>query len=64
MAYRNHLIKDSTVIALIAYLQRLGKDVNRVETPAATTPAAPSPTTTFTPPSSFSTIASYTHTEK
>jgi cytochrome c oxidase cbb3-type subunit I/II len=36
-----HLIKDATAIALIAYLQRMGKDLFRVDTPAAgATPAA------------------------
>lgn len=33
VAFNGKLIKDSTAIALIAYLQRLGKDLYRVETP-------------------------------
>ncbi|MEQ1825243.1 MAG: cytochrome-c oxidase, cbb3-type subunit I, partial [Pirellula sp.] len=37
VSYNNQLIKDSTAIALIAYLQRIGKDLFRVETPATTT---------------------------
>jgi len=46
VAHENRLIKDATAIALIAYLQRLGKDLTRVEPPAnappaSTTPAAP-----------------------
>jgi cytochrome c oxidase cbb3-type subunit I/II len=35
------LVRDATAIALIAYLQRVGTDLNRVETPAAATPPAP-----------------------
>ena len=34
VSFEGKLIKDATAIALIAYLQRLGKDLFRVETPA------------------------------
>ena len=33
VSFEGKLIKDSTAIALIAYLQRLGKDLYRVDTP-------------------------------
>jgi cytochrome c oxidase cbb3-type subunit I/II len=46
VSYNNHLIKDSTAIALIAYLQRLGKDLYRVETPAPAPQEPPAPSTT------------------
>ncbi|MFN7733279.1 MAG: cytochrome-c oxidase, cbb3-type subunit I [Pirellula sp.] len=39
--YNGHLIKDSTAIALIAYLQRLGTDLFKPEEPVATPAAAP-----------------------
>jgi cytochrome c oxidase cbb3-type subunit I/II len=39
--FEGKLIKDSTAIALIAYLQRVGKDLFRVDTPAA--PVAETP---------------------
>jgi len=32
--YNGHMIKDSTAIALIAYLQRVGTDLTRTEEPA------------------------------
>jgi cytochrome c oxidase cbb3-type subunit I/II len=38
---KGQLIKDSTAIALIAYLQRLGTDLYRTETPATAPNAAP-----------------------
>lgn len=43
VSYDNHLIKDSTAIALIAYLQRVGKDLFRVDAPVTPVenPAAP-----------------------
>jgi len=43
--FEGKLIKDSTAIALIAYLQRVGKDLSRVDTPApvAETPVAETP---------------------
>jgi cytochrome c oxidase cbb3-type subunit I/II len=40
--YNGHLIKDSTVIALIAYLKRVGTDLFKTEEPAA--PAGPTAT--------------------
>ena len=40
--YNGHLIKDSTVIALIAYLKRVGTDLFKTEEPAA--PAVPTAT--------------------
>jgi cytochrome c oxidase cbb3-type subunit I/II len=43
VAYQEKLIKDSTAIALIAYLQRVGKDLYRVE--EAPKPAAAAATT-------------------
>lgn len=33
VTYQEQLIKDSTAIALIAYLQRVGKDLYRVDPP-------------------------------
>lgn len=39
--YNGQLIKDSTAIALIAYLQRLGTDLDKTETPAAAPATAP-----------------------
>ena len=33
VSFEGKLIKDSTAIALIAYLQRVGKDLYRVDTP-------------------------------
>ncbi len=47
--YEKLLVRDATAIALIAYLQRIGTDLNRVDSPAAATPAAatpPAPSTT------------------
>jgi cytochrome c oxidase cbb3-type subunit I/II len=45
--YNSELIKDSTVIALIAYLQRMGKDLFAPAIPVATPiPALPPPTET------------------
>ena len=41
--YNGHLIKDSTAIALIAYMQRLGTDLFKPEESPAT-PNAPAPT--------------------
>jgi cytochrome c oxidase cbb3-type subunit I/II len=43
VAHENRLIKDATAIALIAYLQRLGKDLTRVEPPANAPPASTPP---------------------
>ncbi len=42
VSHEGHLIKDSTVIALIAYIQRLGVDISKKDEPppAATPPAA------------------------
>ena len=40
--YNGHLIKDSTVIALIAYLKRVGTDLFKTEEPTA--PAGPTAT--------------------
>ena len=42
VTYQEQLIKDSTAIALIAYLQRVGKDLYRVEEP----PKTPAPAKT------------------
>ncbi|MFN9712648.1 MAG: cytochrome-c oxidase, cbb3-type subunit I [Planctomycetota bacterium] len=42
--YNGQLIKDSTAIALIAYLQRLGTDLYKTETPAAAPAVAPATT--------------------
>lgn len=39
--FNGNLIKDSTAIALIAYLQRLGTDLYKTEEPAAAPTAAP-----------------------
>jgi len=47
VAFGDKPIKDSTAIALIAYLQRLGRDISRVEEPpkpAEVVPAKPAPT--------------------
>jgi cytochrome c oxidase cbb3-type subunit I/II len=47
--YERLLVRDATAIALIAYLQRIGTDLNRVDAPAAPTPGAatpPAPSTT------------------
>jgi cytochrome c oxidase cbb3-type subunit I/II len=57
VSFNGHLIKDSTAIALIAYLQRLGKDLFRVETPPPKTVepeppvAQPNPVAVTYPPS-------------
>ncbi|MFN9433982.1 MAG: cbb3-type cytochrome c oxidase subunit II, partial [Planctomycetota bacterium] len=42
--YNGQLLKDSTAIALIAYLQRLGTDLYKTETPAAAPAVAPATT--------------------
>jgi cytochrome c oxidase cbb3-type subunit I/II len=42
--YNGQLIKDSTAIALIAYLQRLGTDLYKTEAPAAAPAVAPATT--------------------
>jgi len=41
VTFQGDLIKDSTAIALIAYLQRLGRDLTRVDAPAKPVEAAP-----------------------
>ena len=46
VSFEGKLIKDATAIALIAYLQRLGKDLYRVEPPA---PAVETPVPTAVP---------------
>ena len=38
VSFEGKLIKDATAIALIAYLQRVGKDLYRVDTPPAVVP--------------------------
>ncbi len=48
VAFEGNLIKESTAIALIAYLQRLGKDLYRVDPPAATTEATATAAVTTT----------------
>ncbi|MFY8199310.1 MAG: cytochrome-c oxidase, cbb3-type subunit I [Pirellula staleyi] len=50
VSFSGHLIKDSTAIALIAYLQRLGKDLYRVETPPTKVEAPPTQTAEPEPP--------------
>ena len=48
VSFEGKLIKDATAIALIAYLQRVGKDLYRVDTPATVVPPtveAPATTT-------------------
>jgi cytochrome c oxidase cbb3-type subunit I/II len=39
--YNGHLIKDSTVIALIAYLKRVGTDLYKTEEPKTSEPQPP-----------------------
>ena len=69
VSYNGHLIKDSTAIALIAYVQRLGTDLFAVpptappaekpaEAPATETPPTESATTTDAVPETTPTVAS------
>ncbi len=53
VSFEGKLIKDATAIALIAYLQRVGKDLYRVDTPATVVPPtveAPATATTVPTP--------------
>ena len=43
VSFEGKMIKDSTAIALIAYLQRVGKDLYRVDTPKPAAPAEGAP---------------------
>ena len=48
--YNGHLTKDSTAIALIAYLQRVGTDLFKTEEPVAPgTPGSPEAPAAATP---------------